>query len=265
MADDGDGPEFTVLGRIEQIGSQQLSRRYAYPPGLRACWVRGNMIASVDGGATRGGKSGGLGGDGDRSLFSVLRGLADVIIVGASTVRVENYSGVQFSAAQREERRRRGQAAVAPIAVLTRSGCLEPDAKLFHRTDVAPLILTCTDVLESTAASLGALAEVLDASGTEPDCVDLRVALDLLAQRGLLRVLTEGGPAVLGMFVEQNLLDEMCLTVAPTLVGGGSARIVSGSGEVHTAMQFSQGLADREGYLYLRYLRRDPPRAEATR
>lgn len=264
MPDDGEGPRFSVLDRIDQIGSQELGRRYGYPVGLRSCWVRGNMIASVDGGATSGGRSGGLGGDGDRALFPVLRELADVIVVGASTVRVENYSGVQFNAEQRQERRRRGQADVAPIAVVTRSGCLDRDANLFHRTEVAPLILTCADAIASTTASLGALAEVLDASGAEPDCVDLRVALDLLADRGLLRVLTEGGPAVLGMFVEENLLDEICLTVAPALVGGASSRIVTGPGEVHTAMQLTQGLTDDEGYLYLRYLRRDPPRSRAA-
>lgn len=264
MPDDGDGTKFTVLGRDDRIGLHGLSQRYAYPDHLRSCWVRGNMITSIDGGATSDGKSGALGGDGDRALFLALRGLADVIVVGASTARVENYSGVQFSAAQRQERRRRGQAEVPPIAVLTRSGRLERDAKLFHRTEVAPLVLTSTDAAMSTRANLGALAEVLDASGTETDSVDLRVALGLLARKGLLRVLTEGGPGVLGMFIEQDVLDEMCLTVAPQLVGGRSARIVTGPGEVRTAMQLSHGLTDHDGYLYLRYVRRGQPRSGAT-
>ena len=51
-----------------------------------------------------------------------MRELADVIVVGAATVRVENYSGAKFSAAQRLARQRRGQAEVPPIAVLTRRG-----------------------------------------------------------------------------------------------------------------------------------------------
>lgn len=244
-----------MLGRKNQFGISGLSQCYAYPDGLRSCWVRGNMIASIDGGATSKGKSGGLGGDGDRALFAALRESADVIVVGASTVRVENYAGVRFSPAQRQARQRRGQAEVPPIAVLTRSGRLERDARLFQRNEVAPLVLTSAEAAKDTRARLGALAEVLDASGADTDSVDLRVALTLLAEKGLLRVLTEGGPSVLGMFIEQNVLDEMCLTVAPSLVGGASARIVTGSAEVHTAMQLKHGLTDDDGYLYLRYLR----------
>ncbi len=262
MSAEGDGPQFTMLGRANQVGPDMLLQCYAYPAAHadrpRRCWVRGNMIASIDGGATSEGTSGDLGGDGDRALFAALRELADVIVVGASTARTENYSGVQFSAAQRQARQSRGQAEVLPIAVLTRSGRLERDAKLFHRTEVAPLVLTCADAVRDTRAHLGALAEVLDASGAHTDSVDLRIALDLLANKGLLRVLTEGGPGVLGMFTEQNVLDEMCLTVAPALVGGKAERIVSGPAEVHTAMQLSQVLSDDDGYLYLRYGRRDP-------
>jgi riboflavin biosynthesis pyrimidine reductase len=216
------------------------------------------MIASIDGGATSGGKSGDLGGNGDRALFGALRELADVIVVGASTARVENYSGVQFSAAQRKKRQLRGQAEVPPIAVVTRSGRFERDAKLLNHTEVTPLILTSADAVSDTRGRLGGLAEVLDATGAHADSVDLRVALNLLAEKGLLRVLTEGGPGVLGMFIEENVLDEMCLTVAPVLVGGKAARIVTGPAEVRTAMQLSHGLTDDDGYLYLRYRRRYP-------
>ncbi|GJF13408.1 hypothetical protein NGTWS1803_24760 [Mycolicibacterium cyprinidarum] len=264
MSAEGDAPRFTMLGGVNQVGPDGLAQCYAYPEAHavdpRSCWVRGNMIASIDGGATSGGKSGDLGGVGDHALFAVLRGLADVIVVGASTARVENYSGVRLSATQRQERQHRGQAEVPPIAVLTRSGCLQADATLFHRTEVPPLILTSADAVSDTRARLGALADVLDASGSRTDSVDLRVALDLLAEKGLLRVLTEGGPGVLGMFTEQNLLDEMCLTVAPALVGGNSVRIVTGPAEVHTEMQLSHVLTDDEGCLYLRYGRRNPAR-----
>lgn len=265
MSADGDGTQFTMLGRIDQIGAPGLRRCYAYPDALRSYWVRGNMIASIDGAATSGGKSGNLGGSGDRALFGVLRELADVIVVGASTARVENYSGVHFSASQRQQRQSRGQAEIPPIAVLTRSGQLARDAKLFTRTEAPPLILTSTEAVAGARTRLGSQAEVLDASGVQSDSVDPRIALQLLAERGLLRVLTEGGPSVLGMFVEQNLLDELCLTVAPTLTGGRSGRIVTGLSETSTAMRFGHGLTDPDGYLYLRYRRdrrdrRDPAR-----
>ncbi|PRC45596.1 hypothetical protein C6A85_94355, partial [Mycobacterium sp. ITM-2017-0098] len=179
MSGDGDGTQFTLLGGTGGVGPQGLTQRYAYPDDLRSWWVRGNMITSLDGGATAGGKSGDLGGAGDRVVFAALRELADVIVVGAETARVENYSGVQLGAAERLARQRRGQSEIPPIAVLTRSGQLDRDAKLLHRTEVPPLILTSSDAVDATRRRLGSLAEVVDASGAQHDSVDLRLALGL--------------------------------------------------------------------------------------
>jgi riboflavin biosynthesis pyrimidine reductase len=99
------------------------------------------------------------------------------------------------------------------------------------------------------------VAEVIDASGPEPDSVDAATVLKILADRGLYRVLTEGGPLLLGTLIEDDLLDELCLTVAPILVGGGSKRIVTGLGNVHTKMRRTHLLTDDDGYLYSRYVR----------
>ncbi|WP_422747942.1 pyrimidine reductase family protein [Mycobacterium sp. WMMD1722] len=246
---------FRLLGAAQPLTEDGLAALYAYPDGLDRCWVRGNMIASVDGGATSDGKSGALGGTGDRALFGLMREAADVILVGASTVRVENYSGVRLSPAAREARRLRGQSEVPPIAVLTRSGRLDHDALLFTRTETPPLIVTSTDGAAEAADRLGGAAEIVAASGDRSDAVDPAVALDLLAARGLRRVLAEGGPGILGMLTGRGLLDELCLTVAPVLVGGEAQRIVSGGGGVHTALTRSHVLADDDGYLYCRYVR----------
>ena len=262
MSGDGDGTHFTLLERAGELAATDLARRYDYPDGLQSCWVRANMISSVDGGATSGGKSGDLGSDGDRAVFATLRELADVVVVGASTAEVENYAGVQFGAAERLARQRRGQAEVPPIAVLTRSGHIDRDAKLFHRTEVTPLILTSSDAVDDTRQRLGALAEVLDASGEQRDSVDLRTALDLLAERGLVRVLTEGGPGILGLFTEADLLDELCVTVAPLVLGGKPGRIVTGPGEVRSDLELRHALTDEKGYLYLRYVRERTPRGD---
>jgi riboflavin biosynthesis pyrimidine reductase len=178
-----------------------------------------------------------------------------VILVGAATVRVENYSGAQVPVAHRSARQRRGQSEVPPIAVVTRSGYLDPDALFFTRTEVPPLILTCTDKYEDTCLRLGSVAEVIDASGRKSDEVDGATALKILGERGLYRVLTEGGPQILGMLIEDDLLDELCLTVAPLLVGGSAPRIASGPGEVRTRMRPAHVLSDDDGYLYTRYVR----------
>jgi riboflavin biosynthesis pyrimidine reductase len=95
----------------------------------------------------------------------------------------------------------------------------------------------------------------VDASGTDPAQVDLAVALLRLGERGLNRVLTEGGPSLLGSFVTAGLLDEMCLTTAPLLVGGGAVRVAVGAAEVLTPMHRAHLLSDDDGYLYGHYRR----------
>ena len=257
MPDDGAGIQLTVLAAAESVDDGRLADFYTYPGDLQSCWVRGNMIASLDGGATDDGKAGGLAGRGDRAVFSLMRHAADVILVGAATVRIENYSGAQLPVAARQARQRRGQAEVPPIAVVTRSGDLDPSALLFTRTEVRPLILTSARTVEDTRGRLGAVADVIDASGTDPNSADYAVVLRVLAERGLFRVLTEGGPLILGSLIENGLMDELCLTVAPILVGGASKRIVTGLGHVHTRMRRAHLLADDDGYLYTRYVRAD--------
>ena len=235
----------------------RLAAYYTYPDGLSRCWVRANMIGSLDGGATDDGTSGGLAGPGDRAVFTRMRQEADVILVGASTVRIENYSGAQMSLTQRQDRQSRGQAEVPPIAVVTHRADFDHDARLFTRTEVPPLILTAGDTVSDTRRRFGALAEIVDASGSQADRVDPAAVLRELNARGLRRVLTEGGPSLLDMFIEKDLLDELCVTIAPILVGGNARRIVTGSGQAHTRMRSVHVLGDTEGYLYTRYVRAD--------
>lgn len=244
-----------MLGPVDTAADSRIGDFYTYPDDLQRCWVRGNMITSLDGGATLDGKSGGLAGPGDRAVFNLMRQAADVILMGAATVRIENYSGAQLSVAQRQARQRRGQAEVPPIAVITASANLDRDAKFFTRTEARPLILTCSNTVADAALRLASVAEVIDASGPDPGRVDAAVALRILAERKLLRVLTEGGPQILNLLMENGLLDELCLTVAPILVGGMARRIATGAGQVHTRLRPSHLLTDDEGYLYTRYVR----------
>ena len=139
--------------------------------------------------------------------------------------------------------------------MVTSSGELDHDAKLFTRTEVPPLILTSAHAVADTRGRLGSVAEVIDASGPHPDRVDGATVLKILADRRLFRVLTEGGPMLLSTLIEDGLLDEFCLTIAPLLVGGMARRVVTGAGEVHTPMRRSHLLTDDAGYLYTRYVR----------
>lgn len=254
-AGSSDGVRFSVLGGEGPVDDDELYRLYAYPPALSRCVVRANAIASLDGGATTGGTSGGLGGAGDRWLFAVQRELADVIVVGAGTARAENYGGARMSVAQRRRRQARGQSEVPPIALVTRSGELEHDLAVLTGSEVAPLVLTCTAAAAGARSRVGSAAEVVDCSAGDPGQVDLATLLRRLAERGLLRVLTEGGPRLLGTFMGAGLLDEMCLTAAPLLVGGDAVRIAEGGADGLTSMRRAHVLADDEGYLYTRYVR----------
>jgi riboflavin biosynthesis pyrimidine reductase len=261
MSDAGPATQLTELGAVgatfDTDDDARLAAFYTYPADLDRCWVRANMISSLDGGATDDGTAGGLAGPGDRALFNRMRQEADVVVVGASTVRIENYSGAQMSAAQRQDRQSRGQSEVPPIAVVTHSADFDHDAKLFTRSEVPPLILTSRETVDDAQRRFGTQAEVIDASGRQTDRVDMSAVLAILNGRGTRRVLTEGGPSLLSLFIENDMLDELCVTIAPIIVGGLARRIATGSGDAHTKMRRSHLLTDDEGYLYTRYVKAD--------
>ncbi|OBK49596.1 pyrimidine reductase family protein [Mycobacterium kubicae] len=249
------GLSLTLLGSGREVGDGELARLYDYPARHDGTWVRANFIASLDGGATVDGTSGAMGDAADRLIFNTLRGLADVIVVGAGTVRTEGYSGAHLGVVERQQRQARQQPEVPPLAIVTKTGLLDRDLPGFTRTEVPPLVLTCTAALAETRRRLGGSAEAIDCSGDDPGRVDERLVLSTLERRGLRRVLTEGGPMLLGALVDRDLLDELCLTVAPCLVGGRSRRIVTGSGQLMTRMRCAHVLTNDAGYLYTRYVK----------
>lgn len=246
----------TLLGADHKIADDELPLLYSYPDDRDGSWLRANFITSLDGGATAAGRSGALGGSGDRIVFSLLRELADVIVVGAGTVRLEGYSGVRLSIGARQRRQARRQGELPPLAIVTRSGHLDKDLGVFTRTEVPALVLTCTVAADETRQRLAGLpAEVIDCSADDPTSVDEAAILSNLRSRGLRRVLTEGGPMLLGAFIDRGLLDELCLTIAPCLVGGSSRRIVTGPGQVMTQMRRGHVITDDAGYLYTRFVK----------
>jgi riboflavin biosynthesis pyrimidine reductase len=255
MSDQAGGMQLRLLGSVRDVDGDELPTLYAYPADLNRVWLRANFIASLDGGATVGGTTGRLGGPGDRAIFNLLRELADVILVGAGTVRAEDYSGARLSITQRQSRQARAQCEIPQLAIVTKSGRLDRDMPVFTRTEVPPLVCTCAAVADETRHALGGLADVVECSDVDPGKVDEASVLAALADRGLYRVLTEGGPMLFSSFVERGMLDELCLTIAPSLVGGLASRIATGPGQVLTAMRRAHILTDDDGYLYTRYVR----------
>ncbi|KLO29552.1 pyrimidine reductase family protein [Mycobacterium haemophilum] len=243
-----------MLDSGRHLDDGELPQLYGYPE-QDQIWVRANFITSADGGATADGKTGAMAGPGDRFVFNMLRELADVVVVGAGTVRIEGYSGAHLPVAQRQQRQARGQNEVPQLAIVTKSGRLDRDMAVFTRTEVAPLMLTCTATAKELRPRFADLADVVDCSGDDPNKVDEAAVLAALQARGLRRVLTEGGPMLLGSFIQRGMLDELCLTIAPLLVGGLARRIATGPGQLLTRMRCAHVLTDDAGYLYARYVK----------
>jgi riboflavin-specific deaminase-like protein len=232
-----------------ELDRDALAALHAYPDEPARPFVRANFVTSADGAVSAGGLSTGLSAPGDRPVFGLLRELADVVLAGSGTVRAEDYRGVRTSPELRARRRARGQAAVPPVAVVTTTADLDPRARLFTDTAVAPLLLTTTGAAGRARERFGAAAEVV---AIGEDDVTPAAVLDALAARGLTRVLCEGGPALFGSFVAAGLVDELCLSVAPQLAGGGAGRIVTGPALGPETVRLASVLAHDDGLL-LRY------------
>src|SRR6266571_2514408 len=260
-AEAADGP----IGSVQPGGPglAEIARLYAYPapgspPGRP--WVRANMVASADGAATAQGQSGALSGDADRQVFSVLRSLADVILAGAGTVRAERYRPVRGAEAWPELRT--GRAPTPPIAVVTRLLDLDPGGPLLAEAPrhARTIVLTTEAAPADRRAAAARHADVVVAGS---HVVSMEAMVSALAERGHRRILIEGGPHLLGQVAAAGLLDELCLTLSPLLVGGRAGRILAaglaGGDDIPAAargLRLEHVLAD-SGYLLCRYLRRD--------
>jgi len=226
------------MRRLFPDPSDEVELRTAYAVDAER-HVRANFVASADGSVSLEGKSGTLGNATDRELFQLLRTMSDVVLVGAGTARVENYGGAKEVDGR-----------TPPIAVVSRSLSLDLTSRLFTDTLVRPIVLTCADAPADRRDRLADVADVVIAGEAD---VDMRIAIDLLAERGLRHVECEGGPHLLGWLIAAGLLDELCLTVAPVIAGGMAGRIVAGlESQVADRLQLLQVLED-DGYLFLRY------------
>ncbi|TDC75035.1 pyrimidine reductase family protein [Actinomadura sp. 7K507] len=231
-----------------EAGDVDLVERYAYPPD--GAWMRANMVASLDGAAQRDERSGGLGNPADQHLFLLLRGLADVVVVGANTVRAEGYGPVKPSGGW--DGVRDGRSPVPPLAIVSRTLDLDFDAPIFAEAKARTIVLTTTT---SDPARLETARERADVIVAGKDSLDFPAAVKELEARGHRRLLCEGGPGVLAQVVAAGLLDELCLTLSPLLLAGHPTRILDGAPvPVPPELTLAHAMED-ENFLFLRYTR----------
>ena len=174
---------------------------YAYPEADRP-WLRTNFVTTVDGAAhDLSGVTASLGGDADHEVFQLLRRLADVVMVGAGTARIEKYGSVS-----------------TPLALVSRR--LDIPERL-----VGPglIVITTTDAPSDRVEALQAAGVEVIARGEIE--IDWPAVLDEFGARGWHRILCEGGPTLHGDLVSRDLVDEVCLTIAPMLTSGDAPRI----------------------------------------
>jgi riboflavin biosynthesis pyrimidine reductase len=215
-------------------------------------WVFANMVSTTDGAGTFNGVTGPISSPTDKALFSLLRSLADVILVGAGTVRAEGYGPARTPQRYQDQRTARGQQPFPTIAVVTASLQLDWLSPFFTEARARPLVVTMES---SDPGARERASEVADVVVTGTDAVDMTLALQQLRRLGHSCVLTEGGPMLLGELVRADLLDELCLTISPLIAAGDGPRIVDAPSLAEPAPLRLAHVLEERGDLFLRYLR----------
>jgi riboflavin biosynthesis pyrimidine reductase len=191
-------------------------------------WVMLSMVASADGAVVVQGSSASLSSPTDHQVLLTLRDAADAILVGAGTVRADNYG----PPARRDLR----------VAVVTRDGNLEYTGRLF--SSGAAVVVTT----EGGPVVPEPITVIRAGRGR----IDLAQALVKL---GAGVVLSEGGPQLNAQLIADDLVDELCLTTSPLLVGGNGPRVSFGPFGEHVRRMKLAHLASDDGNVFARYVR----------
>ncbi|MFF7334864.1 dihydrofolate reductase family protein [Streptomyces sp. NPDC008150] len=235
----------------------ELAAAYAYPAtgsGARKQWLRANMVSTLDGAAQHDGRSQGISCASDMRIFGTLRALADAVVVGAETVRQEGYRPARAREDFAAARAAAGQGPAPAIAVVTAGLGLDFSLPLFTAPLTQTVVLTGAGApRDRVEAAEKAGARVVVAG--EGLAVDPARAVRELVALGHTRLLTEGGPRLLGQFVAADVLDELCLTLSPMLTAGNAQRIAGGP-PVEVPRRFVlASLLEEDGFLFSRYRR----------
>jgi riboflavin biosynthesis pyrimidine reductase len=217
------------------------------------CWVTGHMVAGLDGTAAVGGRVGALSTTPDQALFRSMRQIADVVMVGAETVRREGYGAVRLTEEAQTQRLQQGRSAVPPLAVVSRSLAFDWTARAFTDPpeDARTHVITCAAADPQRRAEAEQVADVIVAGD---ESVDPAAALRALASLGRRVVLCEGGPTWLGELVAADRLDELCLSISPLMGGDPLPVSVTPPGSDLARFELKGAMAE-DDTLFLRYER----------
>ncbi|HUP75126.1 MAG TPA: dihydrofolate reductase family protein [Acidimicrobiales bacterium] len=228
---------------IESLLERYEAARPAHPD---RPWVLLNLVLSADGHASVGGRVTQLTSPTDQTLFHHLRTLSDVILVGASTVRAEKYGPVRITDEVARRRVANGRPERPTLVIVSRS--LDLDLRAIVDAGQSVVVMTCA---ASDAELRARIEESADVIVVGDEIVDLRRGLGLLHERGAQVVLCEGGAVLNGELAQAELIDEVCVTVAPVLGGDPSTR--SGALQHHLLRMELQQAHTVDGNVFLRW------------
>ncbi|KQO46979.1 MULTISPECIES: dihydrofolate reductase family protein [unclassified Frigoribacterium] len=222
---------------IDEDSTPARIRELYAPP--RETWLRLNLIAAVSGDAAGSdGTSETLSNATDRTILAAIRSLADGVLVGAASVRAEGYRVPKSSR----------------LVVVTSSGDLSG-----HRMDPSEagrVVVVCpasarVRVRETLGEAIWAVATVLTAPDDEGRLEPAAILRCLRDQR-LRSLVCEGGPSLAGQFLRDGLVDELCLSTSPVVIGSGLP--VFGRERFDPAsLVLGQLLVDEQSTLYARW------------
>lgn len=212
-------------------------------------YVVANFIASADGRATFQGRSGQLGDPADRFLFHGLRERVDAVFAGTRTLKIERYGRIIREGGARLRREQEGRSPEPLACVVTRSGDVATDIPLF--TDPESRIV----LFSAAPVDLGGCRAEVELVRLDPGELTLTTVLRRLrSDFGVASLLCEGGPTVFGSLLQEHLVDELFLTLAPKLVGGGASPTISSGTELKELQPMELVWAlEHDSALYLRY------------
>lgn len=208
-----------------------------------------NFVSSADGKATAQGRTALLGGVGDRAMFHLLRTQVDAILAGTGTLRVERYGALVRDERLESIRVAEGRAPQPLAVVISRSGRIPFDIPLFgdRRSRIA---IYAPPAIEVPVCEAHVEVHELPAAGDSELAGALRSLRDDYDIRSLL---CEGGPSLFNAMLEEDLVDELFLTLAPTLVGGQELGVTTGAELDPPRSLRLVWVLERDGHLFLRY------------